>query len=765
MATGDILDITIRDDGWSADVTFEGMAAGGTYDFGFDLENKNKVDTAKMILSLTSVGYDSAGIADTKSRNVYCTKQVRKPYPNQTDMEETVVGSNLVVRVALSDYIYGDCTDITAVCAVGIYNDGTNVSASSNVPVTNNSTASHQKVVANWSLPGWREVEEDGSLKLSCVAFHQSATAGNCGISAIKFTVSDEHSNYVTPKVVTTPIATIGNKTSLAVIEFVVNFTALELSGLKAGDQLACDFIAYPHIGDSGAILDTSDGVNAGLTPLYNTQYNYLPSTTGDDRYYAYVKTGSTGGAVSIDASTAELTPFATISAANNAIVSAHGVNADRGVIRISNLEGQVHVWTGGTSNNGSNHKTWLTVETWDESANGSKAIISGATTSEWDLSKFTKIHNCEVVAITSLMFAYLSAIWYIDCDLDQNGQSAPATLIDLIYITGCSVSGRSWQSNHGGSVYQVHLSRDNVGDGGQQIYTALGNRFTSYVTEGNSTANDTYDGAIFAFNKIKVNAGETMDFCDNNSTYPFGFVFVQNEVEHTPLATEATLMINAMTKTGPVYNAIVWHNTGVGQRWNLFYNSEGDVAVNTLYVSYGGNCVYSYNFKTDTFTPPSAARIGNWSEGYGVGYFGNYDARNNGTDDNFWNSKDGQMAGFDGLGYAYGDISDLAFVDYTAGVGGSGGGDYHILAGSSAMDLITDNVLPYDLDGVARTSGTAGAYEFVIATAYFKYAILHFATGEPEEILTADELVLHLATGQPEQEFTEENIILHAAN
>lgn len=81
-AAGDITAVRIigtePGDGWVAEIDIDGLAAGGTYNFG--LGSNNDPSTAKIVFTVISKGYDASGNATTFSRTVYGTKQLRLPY-------------------------------------------------------------------------------------------------------------------------------------------------------------------------------------------------------------------------------------------------------------------------------------------------------------------------------------------------------------------------------------------------------------------------------------------------------------------------------------------------------------------------------------------------------------------------------------------------------------------------------------------------------------------------------------------------------------
>jgi hypothetical protein len=108
---GDILSVVIGPEGYYAEVTFEGLATGGTYNLGLTGADAEPSGSTPSIV-VTSEGYDATGTLGTITRTVYLTRTLRLPYPADpaTSVWENVVsgisGSNLVVRVALSEFIY-----------------------------------------------------------------------------------------------------------------------------------------------------------------------------------------------------------------------------------------------------------------------------------------------------------------------------------------------------------------------------------------------------------------------------------------------------------------------------------------------------------------------------------------------------------------------------------------------------------------------------------------------------------------------------------
>jgi hypothetical protein len=59
-AMGEIVSVTIRPDGWSADLSITGMSTNGTFDFGLGPQN-SVVGTQKVTFWVLSQGFDSNG--------------------------------------------------------------------------------------------------------------------------------------------------------------------------------------------------------------------------------------------------------------------------------------------------------------------------------------------------------------------------------------------------------------------------------------------------------------------------------------------------------------------------------------------------------------------------------------------------------------------------------------------------------------------------------------------------------------------------------
>ena len=120
-ATGDITAVRISSapykDSWVAEIDIEGMASAGTFSMG--MGNVNDPAGARILLNVTSPGYDTNGNVTSVTRTVYGTKFLRQPYPNEALADMTTAGNTLTVKVILSEYIYTADTNITANIGAG----------------------------------------------------------------------------------------------------------------------------------------------------------------------------------------------------------------------------------------------------------------------------------------------------------------------------------------------------------------------------------------------------------------------------------------------------------------------------------------------------------------------------------------------------------------------------------------------------------------------------------------------------------------------
>ena len=332
MATGDILSCTIVDkttagqltDGWYCDVVIEGFTIGASYDFG--LGSNNDPTSSNFVMTVTSEGYNAAGVLGTISRTVYGTRVLRQAFPNDTLLEESAA-ANLTVRVALSDFVYDDDRNggvgtsgvdpTVAISAAWCTNAG-GASETSNVisglAVTNNSTQDYPKVKGGWLTPAGTRI--GATYNGAVIVKHPFGQSQPC--PAVKFTITDETLNTVSEFVATPTSRVSVRNPSLPQIEQYE--AALSTSGLVDEEIGTASFVAYPYVGDENSILNSDD--YTFVADREASQPHRLDIAGTYRKPFAYVSnSGDDGtGVVSETAATAKNNPYLTMFAARNAI-------------------------------------------------------------------------------------------------------------------------------------------------------------------------------------------------------------------------------------------------------------------------------------------------------------------------------------------------------------------------------------------------------------------------------------------------------------
>ena len=657
-------------DGWFVDLTFSSRATGGSYDFG--LGSNNETANAKVVFTATSSSFDESGSAGTTSRTFYGTKVLRKAYPNNSDLQESVSSGDLTVRIAVSDFIYTGET-VTVSVAGGFHTDvsaGAN-SAATDVSVTNNATLTYPKVIARWATVPYQRVDDDFMIEV--VAFNQFAKNGK-PVACVKFEVEDESGNSVTSTASAINVSKLdmGDESSDTVDVWTYAYT-FPVSSLTDGDVLSCNFEAFPHIGNASSTRDSKtsgDGVspaNEQLGPLV------LFNDKGDTRRkYAHVNpsTGSDGGqGVFTSESAALASPYSTISAASAAFST-----SDIAVITLSSGN---HNWT---SVSAGNANTWTLIKP----ASSDVTTIYGAGNSASSNVKLA-IHGCSINDnggvgqlrgnvsnsylwihnAPSLSHTGLAAIYQWVAQYCTRVQSATATVFRPFS------SNRSPMALARGNNLQRANTGSYIGP-----YMAVGNKGFRFQSSTGSASNRTLpQNTICAFNhRFDADDNLVMQQTDEDSTATDGHAYVGNIVEVTGGTTQAAVQIAADSQVQNTNNVILWHNVVVGSRVNYGYNDQASARGTRNNWAQVGNLYGNANIKTDDFaSTPNANNILNWPWLYQT------KCRDGGYD--FEVNNLGFNPEFDGVKIK--DDPTVAFKDPKGGYdGGAGNGDYTIESG-----------------------------------------------------------------------------------
>jgi len=743
MAAGDILSVVIGADGWYADVTIEGVTAGGAYSFGLGANSDPASGAPKVTFTVVSLGFDTTGAPTTVTRTVYGTKQARKPYPNDATNQETAntgPPASTTVRVALSDYIYAkDTTGAgnsgtapTVTIGAGFYTGTVANNAATGFAVTNSSTFAYPKVVGNWTWPGYDKL--GATFTLRATAFHSSAAAGKPA-QCVKFTATDAEANTATTTVAAPSVdAAMGDP--VPVVEYVGTLSATTLT---QGSVVTCNFVAYPRVGDTAACLDTSLGT-AQPTPLYG------PITAVCDKTGAYAPSAvvvdvvagndATGAVTAAFDSASPPAAFATMAAAFNALRTYNNTNYARNNCggSVMYLKEGTHPWVNGSIVAGTTPDAWLTVTKFPTATRGN--VIIGNQVGGQNLGTRMKLSNIKYTGQSNIgNISGASHLLMDNCEIDCPPGSVALYEIAVLYFTRCLVTNLDQGFHPFSNVNSPPgLIRGNtVVAMGRQIlaYTLIGNALLASVP-----IYDFYSGmlspesvnTVVAYNKIVGTPGANTTLMLRQGTADaHGVAVIQNLIEITTNSSLPAFQCAAdLTTLTPVNNALIWHNVVVGARTSLAYNEVGATLAVRLGWSVRNNIFDDVNVKSDTFPTADTARVGNWSTLYGCGCSGNLHAEialGVGAPGAFLFEMPGVKSyqpvasGQPPAGPAN-VIGFIGFKDrrsYNGSTNGAGGGDYHLTGGSPAIALQHEYVLPFDLAGDPRAAtGASGAYASV---------------------------------------------------
>jgi hypothetical protein len=744
-ATGDIVSATIRPDGWSADIVIEGLGTGGTYDMGLGTNNNPATGTPKITFTVVSKALRADG-ATTLTRTIYGTKQVRKPYPDQATNDETAEGGNVRVRVALSEMVFStdkvgggnSGTDPVVNILSGFYTQGTSNNASgASFPVTNNSESVHQTPVANWSMEPWGRVT--GPFKLRVCAFHVGARLGR-PVHSVQFSVTDG-TNTETALVTAATIDTEAGD-AVPVIEYIGEFDA---DDFIQGAVLTCNYTAYGWYGD---VVATSVGGPSHPTPVptplpllcdktggYGITFAVVDPVDGTDPGSVSDDTGKWVGNGSAPGDGSGVTAFATIARAARAIRNYNSTNRSRddtggGIIF---CRAGTYAWMGATISGGygSTPATWTTVMPFPGVSRASVIIASAS--GNTDISDRVKLLGVTLTSETSNTFGGVLATSVENCDL---ANAAGTAVFNTANSCAWFIRNRvtAWRQGFrpfsSATNWTVPLLRGNEFAGFSRAilpYVMVGNKnlqkqqWDSVVIKGRlSTSSQPLAPIIVAFNDLRgwkaTSSSAIIEIGDLDMSLT-SVAIVQNLFESTTNASGGIGNVGASSfaPSDPLDNFLIWHNTCVGQRMQFAYNSSGGVAKSRKFWSVKGNYWDIKGYKTDTHTDPGADgnHIGNWPVGFGVDHSGNV---------NRVGTFRHEFFGFRSIEWPqtpYVEPSWPQFIDRKsfADVGETDGmGNYRLDSESPMRGLMTDWVLPYDLDGNPRgpddSPGVYSTYE-----------------------------------------------------
>lgn len=646
---GQIDSITVDTNGWNTLIQiYTGGANGTNGTFSNGLGTNNLITgNQKLTITMNSPGYDDTGATQVVAQTLYGTWPVRFPYPNAAYPDTTNISNDIQIREALSQYVTTKDVSLTASIVTNLYakaSAATNQTASG-ISVVNNSLLSYQKVLANWTWPGWNLISAT-PYKVRLMAAHSSGQKGR-PVRVVRVICTDQHShtstNYVTQLAIDSTLAE-----TIPTAEYL---HSCDLSSMTALDLIRFDFAAFPWIGDSGAVCDTTDGAYTRPTICYAPQTNRYDPSNGYGYCHALVDVtngvDATGVAANLVYWATNTTPaaFKTI---NGALVACKGTNGAAYAptkhtdpsYSILLLTNGTYAWTGGSGAYGTNGMGWVTITTNSAGGATTAGVIIGSQSGNKGWSGgLTHLQGITITAGSgSGVFSGENEIWFDGCVI--NNSTSPMVYQDKAwYLTGCTVT--KWKDGIVGfstenaapalirnctitNINAPSISAVVIGNIWYPGTVSSGGVLYDKVAGGNAP----YPQPVIIYNnKILYRTNVSQIGLDNGVTMSntFGAAIIQNVLEGTTAADASPIVgISSDGVTTPHANMLLWCNTVAGNKFNYMYQDTGSTLVWKQQSPLRWELHDQYFIKTDTFTGSgggNGARWGNWGQVWGVGY------------------------------------------------------------------------------------------------------------------------------------------------
>ncbi|WP_414902455.1 hypothetical protein ACMT1E_04295 [Sphingomonas flavalba] len=631
-------------------------------------------------------GFGATGAATTHLDTLIVTRRLREPWPDQATWTAGTV--------VLSDYVYA--TDTIA-------------------GVTNNSTESSPKPVANWGTTD-RQVVGD-RLVGEIIAGHRDARDGK-PVACVVVTVTDG-TTTVSQTVSAMAISLRpGDKCPVLVYPY-----DIDISSLNVG-QVTKNAKVYPWVGDAASVLDSSAGT-ANSREFCPQVFTHDPVLAANPPLAYISSSGNDGtGVVSTSASTAKAAPFATVTGALNKLRSTY-TYTDGCRIRIMDAA---------TVANPTYNPTWqsgaaLIIERDPDVPRASAVLTFGA--ANVNMSQTWLVVRDLTVAragVYGLNVATGGRLILRDVDMDNASHNSALIAANSLYIDGgVTITNPASNVLNAGSA-EIRMVRGLTYGANGRTDPIEGWLVAGCDLKGVLLANGArgQSGMIVVCNAIRGVGGTNGVFSIGTTADVNGALIANNLIEWTTTSSSPAYRPSSDNGTGNITHLLDWHNTIVGYgntaRSNILYNETvGTLRAHKLCSSIG-SIHTQINTKHDVFCGgrgdvDASSKTGGWPYMLGVGCRGTVALFVDAGGGTFAQEYPGEKAL---IGASATVMADVRFTDNKAVTGagaGAGDGAYTLEAGSAAFDRISAGhaVLPFDLAGVTRRNdgtGAAGAYE-----------------------------------------------------
>lgn len=635
-ATGDLTGAWIPTNGYSIRLRFAGMATNGTVDNGMGT-NSAAIENAKLKLSLTSWSLTESNTYTTSPVSIVGTKGLL--YPATTIIDTSVSGSDVIVHVALSKYVFAGDSNLVASATTGLYVAGgvTNTTISG-VTVTNLSVVPYQPPIGNWTITP-RQLLTNTTFTVKAFAMSAEADLGR-PVKSMIFTLTDGTTTLTNTQ--TEAKRDMSSQDQAVVCEHMATFVT---TNLTQGAVVTANFIAIPWRGTN--FLNTADGVNVEPSTRYcpikfvNDWKHTTDITNSYGRSVAIVDPSGTSATAKVQRyhewlANPTTNYFANMKDAYQAIYASNNTagwlpvtRGDVGGAIIYVRAGNYATSGASTTPSGAIPECVLTI-TADPSTTRTNVIIDGTSSNvrfrartKWDSVTVSKTNTATAYSTESLL-------WFNNCIFNQTAANWASSCTN-IHVTYSYITNYPSMTPTGGP-QTIGLFRGNrmdrwVGTVTPTVFIGNVRYFTNSVSamlvdnDRTGVNEDSTNNIIIAFNRVygvNQNVSHGMNLYGNTDNNVTGTLIVQNEIEATQNGASCVMNIGNST-SGAFRNIGQAYNTYAGKYIGMYNDNTSNAP---LYEACwrNGNITFNDNLKSHLFTVANALRTNNFSVVWGVG-------------------------------------------------------------------------------------------------------------------------------------------------
>jgi len=498
-------------------------------------------------------------------------------------------GTNLIVRIALSEYIYADdknggagtsgTNPTVTIAAAWLTSGGTPNNVATALACTNSSTEAYPLCLGQWDhIAGVSTADRvTGNFDMAFQAYHR------LGVKAVKLTAAGLTSLYTAEAYVTSQTATVRSATGLYSSAYK---TTIPIAGFTSGESIDLRAVVYPVVGDAAAVLDTDSYTTATEECRGRNKATIVYNTTQTIRYVSPTGSDAADGLTSG-------TAYLTLGKAIEAV----GGNAT-----LIYLTAGTHLGFGKTITRRTSTEWVVVTPAPGESA--STVTFQFAATNRTYRTQRLQFLAVTLDAATTASYpdgetAGANFIRYKNCvfnNATSGGRVSPSIGYKsyACYIENCTgdLKYAKWSLSAFSTdrhAYQFDGVIINEGTGSSTSICDTAFRFVACDVNGRNgiaekpsgAVTPTQENLIVAFNRFRnfdSTSQKMLSFPSTSWQITDGIAIIGNVWEKTA-STSQVWGLTADSATLPAKNVLIWHNTTAGERANLAYNEFGGAA------------------------------------------------------------------------------------------------------------------------------------------------------------------------------------------